>query len=238
MQPVVAKSGKAQPGGVPKGPIYHTKFALSFSLWLSLVPRHGVEERAFGSALIQLQDNAIHIAETYGNKSTYGKPSNMGEYCECDSSNVCDLGKAAHVKSRLDFGGFRVTPPYHMSSYLQTLHTLAQAVEPVANQRIAACIVFKGKLVSFGVNQHKSHPFQKRFACNEHKIYLHAETAAVLNAMKHLDAGQLRRSTLYVARVKRPYSGSTDWVSGLAKPCAGCQHCLDAFGITNIVYSI
>ena len=50
-------------------------------------------------------DDAIHIAETYGNKSTYGKPSNMGEYCECDSSNVCDLGKAAYVKSRLDFGG-------------------------------------------------------------------------------------------------------------------------------------
>ena len=37
---------------------------------------------------------------------------------------------------------------------------LAQAVEPVRGARIAAAVVHRGKIISYGFNHKKSHPFQ------------------------------------------------------------------------------
>ena len=39
---------------------------------------------------------------------------------------------------------------------------LAQAVEPVRGARIAAAVVRKGKVVSYGYCHKKTHPFQAR----------------------------------------------------------------------------
>jgi len=114
---------------------------------------------------------------------------------------------------------------------------LCEDVIPVANARVTAAIVYKNRIVSYGKNSWKSHPFQKEFGENEHKIYLHAEIAAIINAKKRIPLDQLSKSTLYVARIKRPDTDSKIWIPGLAKPCLGCQKCIDEYQIQEVIYT-
>lgn len=120
--------------------------------------------------------------------------------------------------------------------YLDLMKKAAEEVSPVSHQKIHACIVIKNRIISFGMNKYKTHPLQKKFG-GENKIYLHAEISAIINALKCCDVSDLERSTLYVARVKRPSAKSRAWVSGLAKPCEGCAKCIAAFNIKKVVYS-
>lgn len=124
------------------------------------------------------------------------------------------------------------------AAILDMLNKLAQEISPVASARMAACLTYKGRVISFGINKKKTHPFQKRFALNEHNIYLHAETAAIKNALRYLSLDQLKKSTLYVARIKRPSTWSKEWIFGLAKPCHGCQKCIDQYQISKVRYSV
>ena len=48
------------------------------------------------------------------------------------------------------------------SRYINILAKMAACVEPVAQARIAACIVYRNDIVSFGICKMKSHPFQDR----------------------------------------------------------------------------
>jgi len=118
--------------------------------------------------------------------------------------------------------------------YLNTLEKLAISSEGAANAKLAACIVSKNQVVSFGFNRLKSHPFQKRFGKNSDAIFLHAETDAILNALKSVDVDDLRKSTLYVCRVKK-INKKFCW--GLAKPCEGCTRAIATFNIRNVIYT-
>ncbi len=100
--------------------------------------------------------------------------------------------------------------------------------------RLAAAIVYKNKIVSYGFNSRKSNPLQMKFGKTEHSVYLHAEIDAIKNALKKISPQQLSKSTLLVAR-SRCING--DVVHGLAKPCAGCQRAIVAFGIPNVFYT-
>ena len=122
---------------------------------------------------------------------------------------------------------------------LQTLATLARDLHPVANCRIMAAIYYKNKLISYGCNQMKSHPFQAQFSKNEEAIYWHAETNAVYNALRVCDENDLKRMTLYVARTRHPEDGSRNqWIWGNSRPCEGCMSCLDKYKIKQIVYTL
>jgi tRNA(Arg) A34 adenosine deaminase TadA len=103
--------------------------------------------------------------------------------------------------------------------------------------RLAACITYKGKVVSFGLNQLKSHPFQLLYGKNKESLFLHAEVDAIYRATKRLTAQELLKSTLYVARVKRASSISQGFVNGLARPCIGCARCIATFGLKRVVYT-
>ena len=72
------------------------------------------------------------------------------------------------------------------TKYLEKLTSVASKLPPVKASRVAACIVYKGRVVSVGVNSKRTDTFQKRFSKNEHAIYLHAEIAAIKAAKKHL----------------------------------------------------
>src|SRR5690348_5735347 len=94
--------------------------------------------------------------------------------------------------------------------YLDMLLKMTEDRPEVASTRISSCIVQRNRIVSFGFNQYKSHPFQKRFGDNEHKIYLHAEISAICNALKRkID---LTQCSLYIARIKRPSPNSKVWI--------------------------
>ena len=96
-------------------------------------------------------------------------------------------------------------------------------------QRMVAAITKKGDIIGLGRNSMKSHPFQARYSRNEESIYLHAETAALLDAINN---GQdPSGGVMHVIRRLR------DDTLGLARPCSGCMKALDAYGISRVIYS-
>lgn len=121
------------------------------------------------------------------------------------------------------------------SRYINILSKIAIAVEPVAQARIAAAIVYKNEIVSIGVNQRKTHPFQAKYSKNEDSIFLHAETDAIKNALKHISLDELSSSVLYICRVKIE---NGKFVFGLSKPCCGCMRAISNFGINKVYYSL
>lgn len=91
--------------------------------------------------------------------------------------------------------------------------------------RIVAAIYVKNRLVAYGYNQKKSHPFQRAWAPHPDAIFLHAEVDAIRHALRR--QVDLTRATLYVAR----------WTSrgqALARPCDGCWEAIKAFGIRRV----
>ena len=118
--------------------------------------------------------------------------------------------------------------------HIETLKVIAEDLEPVSNARLAAMVIHKGKIVSIGVNQHKSHPFAAEYSKNPEAIFLHAETDAIYKAKKKLTSSELRKATLIVVRVK---TSGKDTVFGLSKPCEGCTKCIQDHEIGTVIYT-
>ena len=114
---------------------------------------------------------------------------------------------------------------------------LAQSVEPVRGARVAAAVVRRGKVISYGYNHKKTHPFQTRFCKNPHAIFFHAEVHAIKNALKSVDVEDLYKCELYIVRAKRDKT-NRKWITGMSKPCSGCQKCIDLFDLKSVYYSI
>lgn len=112
------------------------------------------------------------------------------------------------------------------------LEPVCDSVEPVSRSRHAAAVVYKRKVIAYGINRLKTHPFHQQFSKNDQSIFLHAETDAIKNALKKIDQETLKRCTLYVMRLDL-----NDKVA-LSKPCEGCQKAIATFDIKNVVYSL
>lgn len=105
--------------------------------------------------------------------------------------------------------------------------------------KIAAGIVYKRQLIATGVNSYKTHPMMMPInGYRDGQMFLHAEPDAIKNALRLITEDQLRRSSLYIVRVKHPEPLSNDWVYGLAKPCPGCQQTIASFGIADVQYTL
>lgn len=120
-------------------------------------------------------------------------------------------------------------------NYLDFLFEIACKMEPVGHARLAACIVKKGVILGFGKNRYKTHPLQAKFAKNEKSIYLHAEIAAIVDALRRYEPEDIQWSTLYLVRAKKTQG---IWGSGYALPCSGCTQALGSFGIVDWRYTI
>lgn len=104
--------------------------------------------------------------------------------------------------------------------------------------KLAAAVVSKKTIISIGLNEMRTHPLQGKFKKNNEALFLHAEIAAIANALNHVDKEDLRGSTLMVYRVKRKSSfNHRDWIDGLAQPCEGCMSAIVSFGIKRVIYS-
>jgi len=121
---------------------------------------------------------------------------------------------------------------------LDKLSEAASQSKPVYRARMVAAIYLRNKLITLGHNSYKTHPFQARFGKMRECIYLHAETDAIKNALKHIDVVELRKASLYVARVKLQGSKSKVHIQGLARPCEGCQRAIATFGIEEVFYTL
>ena len=120
---------------------------------------------------------------------------------------------------------------------IDLLYQIAEDIaNPVRCYRLAAGVFYKNGVVGLGINSYKSDPLQAKYAKNEDAIYLHAEVAAIKNALRYVTVNDLRKCTLAVVRVKK------DNLTGLfrpamSKPCSGCQSCIAAFEIPTVVYT-
>jgi len=120
---------------------------------------------------------------------------------------------------------------------IDILSKVAVAVEPVANARLAAALVYKNEIVSFGINKKKTHPFQAKYGKNKDSIFLHAENDCIMNALRIISVDQLSKCSLYICRVKYSNNVERKFVYGLAKPCPGCARAIANFNIRNVIYS-
>jgi tRNA(Arg) A34 adenosine deaminase TadA len=111
------------------------------------------------------------------------------------------------------------------------LKELAKDVEPVSRVRLVAAVLYKNKIISIGKNQYKTHPAMIKFGKNSEAVYLHAEVDAINKASRVLNEKQFKKASLYVVRVKK------DGSLGLAKPCTGCQKCIDHYNINSVEYT-
>lgn len=113
--------------------------------------------------------------------------------------------------------------------------------------RIVAVLYHRNKIIAKGINKEKSHPFQARFAKNEHAIFIHAEIDAIKNA---IDAGYqdlLPKCHMIVARAKTNINPAFTsegklgirnvMVPGIAKPCEGCQSAIALYGIPEVYHT-
>lgn len=122
---------------------------------------------------------------------------------------------------------------------LQFLGKIAEdSADPDLTARLAAAVVYKGDIISVGVNKKKSHPFQLKYSKMPKSIFLHAENDAIKNALKRIDLDTLSRSSLYISRVKYYDSTRQQVLYGLAKPCIGCARAIATFNLKHVCYSL
>ena len=97
--------------------------------------------------------------------------------------------------------------------------------------QMAATIVIKNEIVSVGFNQKRTHPFQKLMSGDENKIHIHAEMDALNKALKVIKREDLKKATMFVARVLK------NGCKAKAKPCMYCAKALERFNLSAVYWT-
>lgn len=122
--------------------------------------------------------------------------------------------------------------------YIDTAMAHAASSERVAAARVSAVLVIKNRVIAFGTNSRKSHPFQAAYGKNKEAIYLHAETDCIKNALKKVSVEDLRKATMYVARTKKANSRpNAPDMWGMSKSCSGCTRAIAEYELKRVVYT-
>ena len=120
---------------------------------------------------------------------------------------------------------------------LDHLLLLAHDSVKTARAKIVAAIVKNNKVISYGFNQNKTHTLQARYTRRYQAVYIHAEIDAIKNALRKIPVEDFVKCDLYVARSRYVAGEKKVLISGLAKPCLGCQKAIVAFGFRNVFYT-
>lgn len=118
--------------------------------------------------------------------------------------------------------------------FMNTAFQIAMEVPKTSDQKVAAIVVRNSSIISVGVNQHKTHPMVARANVDDWCEYLHAESSAIINAIRQISSKKLALCTLYVCRAKL-IDGKDSW--GLAKPCINCQEFMKHYPVKQVYYS-
>lgn len=123
-----------------------------------------------------------------------------------------------------------------MDRLTRTLFELAIA-EPLNTGpvKVAAALVYKGRVVATGTNQYKTHPLMMTPGYREDQNWRHAEVDCIVNARRTLTLQQIASCSIHVVRAKRTPQGK--WTLGLAKPCPGCSRVIKNYGIAHVSWS-
>lgn len=119
---------------------------------------------------------------------------------------------------------------------MRTLELLAQEKTPeIRNHKLCAAVVHKHReIISIGYPKRKTHPLQAQFAKNTHAVYLHAETDALIKAIRIGYKFDQRHTSVYVARVKQISSSVKEFIKGDSTPCTGCMSLIEHLGIVKV----
>ncbi len=106
-----------------------------------------------------------------------------------------------------------------------------QELETMTKHALTATVYDKrGRVLAVANNNYrKSHPVQAHFAKltgNPHKVFLHAEIAALLKC------GDKKPYRIHVERKHK------DGTLALAQPCAVCMCAIKAFGVQQVSFSV
>jgi len=118
---------------------------------------------------------------------------------------------------------------------MDNLLKLAICNPKVGNHRLAAAIILKHQIIAYGFNSYKSSYIQRKFASNKDRVFLHAEIAAIKNALRFIDIDSLSKCKLLVCRASMK-DNKLQWA--LAKPCSGCTRAIITFGIKKVYYTV
>lgn len=100
--------------------------------------------------------------------------------------------------------------------------------------KVSCAILDKNRIIGYGVNRNKSHPFQAKYGKNDKAVFLHAEIAVIHTAIMSPYLRDLSGTDLYVCRVKN-IDGK--YVRGLACPCEGCMKAIIEFDIRRVYFT-
>lgn len=98
-------------------------------------------------------------------------------------------------------------------------------------------ITFVKGINVIGNNQPKTHPFCAQFGEHPHNIFFHAETNAIYNALKIVDEPSLKKSKLFIYRVKKEKPFSKTWIKGISYPCKSCMNAIQKYKIPKVIYT-
>jgi len=118
--------------------------------------------------------------------------------------------------------------------WMNAVFQIAQEAPKVSDQKIAAIIVCKNSVMSVGLNQMKTHPMVAYDKHDEWCDYLHAESSAIINALRQIGARKLLKCEMYVCRAKI-FNGNYTW--GCSKPCINCQKFMEHYPLKRVYFS-
>ena len=101
--------------------------------------------------------------------------------------------------------------------------------------KIVSGIIFDKKLICISTNEYKSHPFQKKFSKNDDSIFLHAEIAAGITAIRRIGVENMKSVSLIILRLKKNHS--KEFELAMACPCEGCKKFINHLKIPKVIYS-
>lgn len=113
--------------------------------------------------------------------------------------------------------------------------------------KLASGVVWRGRLITTGVNSYKTHPIMCNGAYKDEQICLHAEADALVRASRVMLPVAFEQSVLYVVRVCQAKEPSDrygpKWLIDLgytetiAKPCKGCLALIQQYGIKEVEWT-
>lgn len=126
-------------------------------------------------------------------------------------------------------------PGPKINKAMDNLLKLAICNPKVGNHRLASAIYLKNKIIAYGFNSYNSSFIQRKFATNKDRVFLHAEIAAIKNALKFIDVNTLSKCKLLVCRASMK-NNKLQWA--MAKPCRGCERAIITFGIKKVYFTV
>lgn len=105
------------------------------------------------------------------------------------------------------------------------------AQESEFKHKHASCICHKGRVLSIGTNQRKTHPLQAKYSDKDARVWLHSEIDAIVQVINRHGAEILKDCELFNLRLTR--GGNI----GNSKPCEGCSRAIEAFEIGRVYWT-